>query len=633
MKHKGLRLGALFCAAAMTITTSAQALSVEEAYDILRRSYVDRLPRAAKDAESLDELFSYTDNYTCYMTEEEYQAFLSSVEGEVSFAGIGAEITYAPEGISIVSVLKGGGAEKAGLKAGDMIIAIEGESCAPGSEEQRARLVGEAGTQVRVTVRHTDGSEEDYAITRAAVVQTNTTVSAADGVGYIDCDSFGTQTGTHFQVGVRKYDSAVRTWIVDLRGNSGGLTSAAVTALGTFSGAGELVYFVDQSGESSAQRYDGKDLTDKPAIVLMDSGSASASEIFAGGILGTSSGIVIGTRSYGKGVAQVLFDESNCPYLHGDAVKVTAYRFYCAGGNTTDRIGVIPTLYLPQAQAAAAARLLSGEKTKDGGAYLHLVLNGCDFYIDIPAAKESSSTALEAILTALTLSAVLYWGENGGETALTPAQAREKCGFAAASALDFTDVAGSEYAGEINALAASRIVLGNQGKFRPDDTMTRAEVCALLAQALDLYWLADGYFTDVAKESWYAPSVNAMAAIGLVSGVGGGKFDPNATMTQEEFITVLGNLVEFVNLDARKFLDKNPLAILQPLPKYRNRGFSPWAIRGVEVLTNSVFDEDGNAVNLYCTAFEDIKPKAPILREQAAAALCRALRTTGVIED
>ncbi len=632
MKHKGLRLGALFCAAAMTITTSAQALSVEEAYDILRRSYVDRLPRAAKDAESLDELFSYTDNYTCYMTEEEYQAFLSSVEGEVSFAGIGAEITYAPEGISIVSVLKGGGAEKAGLKAGDMIIAIEGESCAPGSEEQRARLVGEAGTQVRVTVRHTDGSEEDYTITRAAVVQANTTVSAADGVGYIDCDSFGTQTGTYFQDGVRKYDSAVRTWIVDLRGNSGGLTSAAVTALGTFSGAGELVYFVDQSGESSAQRYDGKDLTDKPAIVLVDSGSASASEIFAGGILGTSSGIVIGTRSYGKGVAQVLFDESNCPYLHGDAVKVTAYRFYCAGGNTTDRIGVIPTLFLPQAQAAAAARLLSGEKTKDG-AYLHLVLNGCDFYVDISAAKESAPDALEAILTALTPSAVLYWGENGGETALTPAQAREKCGFAAASALDFTDVAGSEYAGEINALAASRIVLGNQGKFRPDDTMTRAEVCALLAQALDLYWLADGYFTDVAKESWYAPSVNAMAAIGLVSGVGGGKFDPNATMTQEEFITVLGNLVEFVNLDARKFLDKNPLAILQPLPKYRNRGFSPWAIRGVEVLTNSVFDEDGNAVNLYCTAFEDIEPKAPILRGQAAAALCRALRTTGVIED
>lgn len=629
MRKRLFRLGALCCVAAMTITTGAQALSVEEAYDILQRSYVDKLPRAAQDAKSLDELFSYTDDYTYYMTAEEYQTFLQGVEGDVSFAGIGAEITYVPEGIRIVSVLKGGGAEKAGLAAGDIIIAIEGESCAPGGAEHRAKLLGEAGTSVTVTVRHADGTQADYTVTRALVTQTNTTVSVTGGVGYIDCDSFGTQTGMYFQEGVRGNDSAVHAWIVDLRGNGGGLTSAAVSALGAFSGEGDLIYFVDQDGESTAQRYSGKDLTDKPAIVLMDSGSASASEIFAGGVLGTGSGIVIGTRSYGKGVAQVLYDESNCPYLHGDAVKVTAYRFYCAGGNTTDRIGVVPTLYIPQDQATAAARLLSGEKTKDS-AYLHLVLNGCDFYIDIPAAKESSSAVLEAILTALTPDAELYWGENGGERKLTLAQAREKCGFAASSALDFSDVADSEYAQEIDSLAASRIVFGDGGKFRPDATMTRAEVCALLAQALDLYSTANGCFTDVAKGSWYAPSVNAMAAIGLVSGVGGGKFDPNATMTQEEFITVLGRLVEFVNLDAREFLDKNPLAILQPLPKYKS--FSHWAIRSVELLTNSAFDENGDAVNMYCMSLEDIEPQVPILREQAAAALYNALRTTGVLK-
>lgn len=629
MKKRLFRLGALCCVAAMTITTSAQALSVEEAYDILQRSYVDKLPRAAQDAKSLDELFSYTDDYTYYMTAEEYQAFLQGVEGDVSFAGIGAEITYVPEGIRIVSVLKGGGAEKAGLAAGDIIIAIESESCAPGGAEHRAKLLGEAGTSVTITVCHADGTQADYTVTRALVTQTNTTVSVTGGVGYIDCDSFGTQTGTYFQEGVRGNDSAVHAWIVDLRGNGGGLTSAAVSALGAFSGEGDLTYFVDQDGESTAQSYSGKDLTDKPAIVLMDSGSASASEIFAGGVLGTGSGIVIGTRSYGKGVAQVLYDESNCPYLHGDAVKVTAYRFYCAGGNTTDRIGVVPTLYIPQDQAVAAARLLSGEKTKDS-AYLRLVLNGCDFYIDIPAGKESSSAALEAILAALTPDAVLYWSENGGERKLTLAQAREKCGFAASSALDFSDVADSEYAQEIDSLAASRIVFGDGGKFRPDATMTRAEVCALLAQVLDLYSTANGCFTDVAKGSWYAPSVNAMAAIGLVSGVGGGKFDPNAAMTQEEFITVLGRLVEFVNLDAREFLDKNPLAILQPLPKYKS--FSHWAIRSAELLTNSVFDENGDAVNMYCMSLEDIEPQVPILREQAAAALYNALRTTGVLK-
>ena len=627
MKEKGLRLGAFSCAAALLLATGAQALSVEEAREILQRSYVDRLPRAAQDANSLDELFSYTDDYTYYMTGEEYKAFLAGVEGEESFTGIGAEILYGEDGIEIVSTLKGGGAEKAGLLAGDVIVAIDGEGCVPGTDEAREKLLGEAGTQVRVTVLRADGSKKDITVTRALVVQTNTTVSAEGGVGYIDCGSFGSQTGTYFQDGVRKNDSAVRAWIVDLRGNGGGLTSAAVTALGTFAGKGELAYFVDRGGNAIPERYDGADLTDKPVIVLMNGGSASASEIFAGGILGTGSGIVIGERSYGKGVAQIVYDGTNCPYLTDDAVKLTAYRFYCAGGNTSDRVGVVPTLYIPQGRTTAVAQLLAGEKRADG-AYLHLVLAGLDFYVDAAEAKEQTG-ATEALLRALAPDTALYWGENGAEERVTSAQAREKLGAPQAS-LDFSDVDRSAYAGEINALAAYRIVFGDKGAFRPEDTMTRAEVCALLAQALDVYARGEGYFTDVPKDSWYAPSVNAMASLGLISGVGGGRFAPNATMTQEEFITVLGRLVEFLNLNARAYLDEHPLAILQPLAQYK--GFSPWAIRCVDLLTSSVTDEDGNAVTMYCTDLARIEPKAPILREQAAAALYNALRTTGVLK-
>ena len=627
MKDKGLRLGAFSCAAALLLATGTQALSVEEAREILQRSYVDRLPRAAQDASSLDELFSYTDDYTYYMTGEEYKAFLAGVEGEESFTGIGAEILYGENGIEIVSTLKGGGAEKAGLLAGDVIVAIDGEGCVPGTDEAREKLLGEAGTQVRVTVLRANGSKKDITVTRALVVQTNTTVSAEGGVGYIDCGSFGSQTGTYFQDGVRKYDSAVRAWIVDLRGNGGGLTSAAVTALGTFAGKGELAYFVDRGGNAIPERYDGADLTDKPVIVLMNGGSASASEIFAGGILGTGSGIVIGERSYGKGVAQIVYDGTNCPYLTDDAVKLTAYRFYCAGGNTSDRVGVVPTLYIPQGRTTAVAQLLAGEKRADG-AYLHLVLAGLDFYVDAAEAKEQTG-ATEALLRALAPDTALYWGENGAEERVTSAQAREKLGAPQAS-LDFSDVDRSAYAGEINALAAYRIVFGDKGAFRPEDTMTRAEVCALLAQALDVYARGEGYFTDVPKDSWYAPSVNAMASLGLISGVGGGRFAPNATMTQEEFITVLGRLVEFLNLDARAYLDEHPLAILQPLAQYKS--FSPWAIRCVDLLTSSVTDEDGNAVTMYCTDLARIEPKAPILREQAAAALYNALRTAGVLK-
>ena len=628
MKEKGLRLGAFSCAAALLLATGAQALSVEEAREILQRSYVDKLPNAAKEAETLDELFSYTDAYTYYMTGEEYEAFLSDVEGEESFVGIGAEIRYGEAGIEIVSTLKGGGAEKAGLLAGDAIVAIDGEGCVPGTAEAREKLLGEEGTRVTVTVRRADGSEKDFTVTRTLITQTNTTVSVADGVGYIDCDSFGSQTGTYFQDGVRKNNSAVRAWVVDLRGNGGGLTSAAVTALGTFAGKGELAYFVDRDGDAIPERYAGADLTDKPAIVLMNAGSASASEIFAGGILGTGSGIVIGERSYGKGVAQIVYDGTNCPYLTDDAVKVTAYRFYCAGGNTSDRVGVIPTLYIPQGTASAVAQLLAGEKPTDGSAYLRLVLNGLDFYVDIAAAKQQT-LALEGILRALAPDAELYWGENGAEERVTSAQVRERCGKAEMS-MDFSDASGSAYEKEINTLAAYRIVFGDKGKFRPGDTMTRAEVCALLAQALDVYSSADGYFTDVPKGSWYASSVNAMASLGLISGVGGGRFAPNATMTQEEFITVLGRLVEFLNLDARAYLDEHPLAILQPLAQYKS--FSPWAIRCVDLLTSSVTDEDGNAVTMYCTDLAHIEPKAPILREQAAAALYNALRATGAMK-
>ena len=84
-------------------------------------------------------------------------------------------------------------------------------------------------------------------------------------------------------------------------------------------------------------------------------------------------------------------------------------------------------------------------------------------------------------------------------------------------------------------------------------------------------------------------------------------------------MTGLGRLVECVNRDAREFVDKNPVAILEPLRKYKS--FSHWAIRSAELLTNSVFDENGDAVNMYCMSLEDIEPKVPILREQAAAAL------------
>lgn len=623
MKKILRRFLAAFCATAVLLT-SASALSVEEAYEILRYAYVDKLPAEAKQAETLEELFSFTDAYTYYMSEEEYEAFLARVESEESFSGIGAEIRYTEEGILLVSLLSGGGAERAGLAAGDLITAVDGVSCLNAAAEHSALLRGDEGTKVRLRVLRGDGSEQEISVTRTRITLANTTVTAENGMGYIDCDSFGSQTGKYFQDGVKAYDKSVRAWVVDLRGNGGGLTSAAADALGVFCGEGTVASLVDRAGTARTEAYTGSDLTDKPVIALIDASSASASEIFALGVSGTGAGIVIGERSYGKGVAQVLFDGTNCPYLENDAVKVTSYRFYGANGCTSERIGVLPTLFIPQGYTTAAAKLLAGEKSTDGSARLRLVLNGCDFYVD---AETEAREALRCILFALAPDAVVYWSENGAEVAITPAQAREKCGFAK-EGVSFTDLSGHPYETEINALAAYRIVFGSDGAFRPDDTMTRAEVCALFAQAMNSS-SAKSFFSDVAADAWYAESVNAMAEIGLVSGVGRGFFAPNDTMTQEEFLTVLGRFAEWLSLDARSYLDEHPLAVLRPLSQYRE--FSSWAVRGVDVLTNSVQDESGATVLMCWTELAEIEPQESITRAQAAASLYRVLRVTGAL--
>lgn len=629
MKALLRRLCALMCIGAMLITPTF-ALSVEDALNLLERSYVNEIPSKAYDAETLDELFAIiADPYTCYMTKEEYQSFLSNVEGDSTVTGIGASILYTKDGILLDSVLSGGGAEAAGLAPGDLIIAIEGISCENANEEHRALLLGAVGTVVRITVKHANGSVREHAITRQTVALHNTSVTVKDDIGFIDCDTFGSQTGVYFSDGIKKYDRRVRLWVVDLRGNAGGLTGAAIDALGSFVGRGDLLHFKNRFGGLFPDSYNGSDLTDRPAVVLTDGHTASASEIFAGGIRAGGAGITVGSRTFGKGVAQVVYDAFSSPLFDGDALKVTAYRFYLSDGNTSDRIGVIPTVCVDSAIAPEVAALLCAEKPAGSSAYLHLVLNGLDFYVNLPDAQSKHAPALCALLAALAPDAAVFYGENGSERT---AAVRELCSLCACPAADrsFTDTAQSAYADKINALGVYQLIFGDgNGIFRPSDTMTRAEVCCLLAQALGITAKAGGYFVDVPSGSWYAGSVNAMAALGLVNGVGNGRFAPSDTMTQEEFLTIMGRLAGFLNLHACNYLDEHSLAVLEPLECYR--GFSSWAIRGTDLLANFCPHETDEESGMLFTPLEQLEPKAPILREQAAAAMYSLLTGLGIL--
>lgn len=616
------RLCALACALLLCLTFSC-ALSVEQALDLLERHYIDPLPAEAYQVNTLNELFTVLgDPYTFYMDAEEFERFNTSLEKDSTVTGIGIGVEFTADGMRIMEFLDGGSAREAGLQLDDYIIAVNGVSCTPAYRDHRDLIVGEPGTTVTVTVRHADGSTQDFSMERKTVVIHNTSTSYADGVGTIDCNSFGSQTAQYVYEGVTGHEDA-RLWILDLRDNLGGMSESAVHALGVFTGIGPKLVYRQNDGTSYSFYHFEAASTDKPVISLVNAWSASASELLSGGILANDAGIVVGSRTYGKGVAQIILTEENYPELfHGDALKVTGYRFYRADGNTTDRIGVIPTLTVSDAYTADIARLLSGKKP-EAGEYYSLVLNGKTFFIDLEAAcSEAYLDAFRELLSALPPDAVVVCGSDTAAQAISPALAAQQLGISFDDRF-FADVADSRYADEINALAVYGLLSGDgNGQFHPNDTLTRAELCALLSQVLNVTTQAPAPYDDVPAASWYNGPVSAMTVLGFVNGVGEGYFAPGQTLTQAQFITVMGRLSRFLNYTADDY------AIW-----LRSEGASPdeslailpdWAQQEAAVMTE-LYD------SMLCDDFSDIVPDAPVTREQAAATLFKTLRTLGIL--
>lgn len=548
MKNILRRLGAVLLALTLLVT-AASALTVEQALTLLEENYLRDIPEEAREAQSLEQLFDILgDPYTYYMTAEEYQAFLDSVEGTTALVGIGVSIQYTDEGIRIVEVLRGGSALEAGLQAGDVIVAVDGVSCAPASESHRALLMGEEGSLVTLTVLRR-GARADYTLERRQVVIPNTETTLLEGrIGYIDCDSFGSETGAYFRQGVETYDSQVDTWLVDLRGNGGGQTDTAVEAMGVFTGSGLLMFLRTGAGTLYFYPYSEDALTEKAAVLLVDGGTASAAEAFAATLRDTGRALLVGSRTFGKGVAQTVFTRDNAPELFsGDALKITAYRFYSAGLNTNDLLGVIPTVLVADADAPAVALALCGQDDIPDGDLLVVSLGAYVCYVDLRGTEKST---LSALFAALPPAARLQLHVSGDLwDTLTPAEAAARLGVEYTSRC-FTDVADSPWADALNTLATYGVLRGiGGGSFAPAASIDRAQVCAMIAQAMGLSSDRQ-YFSDVPAGAWYAGAVNAMAELGIVDGVGGGKFAPLEPMSREQYLTVIARLSRFLNASA-----------------------------------------------------------------------------------
>ena len=383
-----------------------------------------------------------------------------------------------------------------------------------------------------------------------------------------------------------------------------------------------MLYFRDGAGNYNytytSDAY--PDLSDKPVIVLTSPHSASGAELFSGDIRDYGVGIAVGQRTFGKGTAQLVLDETRSSLLSGgEALKVTVYRFFSPDGATNHIVGVLPTLLVSEENTQAVGLLLSRAKPARAEGFYKLELAGQTFYLDGADAQGETAAAFTELLEALPPSAALYQG-SGPQiwTEVTPTQLALELGLDGYSPRgDFSDISSSAFQREIRTLATYGLLGGfEDGTFRPQSTVTRAQFCAMVATALDLP-AGQRTFSDVAGDAWYAGAVSAMADMGFLSGYGDGTFRPDATITQEQMAVILSAVAQWASMEGYELAQTGLTA--QDLLTYYD--YADWAQTAAR-----------NLGTMEALA-GDLAPGDSVTREVAAASLCRLMEHIGLLWD
>lgn len=623
---KTLRFAAAAALIFSLLAIPVNALSVEAARDLLEEYYIDDLPPEAAQAKTLDELLSLlNDPYTVYMPEQEHKAFVDSIN-DTKLVGIGVSIEVHEKGIFISSVLDDSPALEAGLVMGDIIQAINGIPLTD-TEQARSLLAGEVDTAVTITVLRVDGTVVDFELIRREITVPTTVQYALSDDGnacVIVATSFGNETPGHVRDALKEYDETVNGFILDLSANPGGTSNSGAATAGHFIGEGTMLYFRDGQDQYSytCTLPGAKPKTQKGVIALTSSYSASSSELFLGAIRDHGAGITIGQRTLGKGVAQIIIDETKFPDLFdGDALKVTVYRFFSPDGTTNDKIGVMPTLLMSLDNTYNAALLLCGDYTGSATGQLKLTLSNQIYYIDLNTAlSEEFRPAFVELLEALPPSAQLRCDNGDGKYMdTTPGSVAEMLGLSEYTPRTFSDLGDTPYADSINTLTTYGLLGGyGDGTFHPNSQMTRAEFCAMLGNMLDLNStpITESLFPDVSPDDWYAPVVHAMRADGLLSGYGDGLFRPNNTISQQEAVSILAKLSTRLNMYA--YNRRNITPTEETMAEFAH--FTDWAQQSAWLLDSCE------------VVLSDLtSPQAPITRAQACDLLCQLLTRTKVL--
>ncbi|MFQ6122011.1 MAG: S41 family peptidase [Dehalococcoidales bacterium] len=323
--------------------------NVEEAWDIILNEYVDKaqLDPGALSRGAIEGMIEALDDpYTSYLDAETYELGLTALEGE--FEGIGAHVTIRDEQLTIIAPIPDSPAEKAGVRAGDVILEIDGMPTAEMSlAEAVLKIRGPEGTSVRLLVIHKGLGQtvkqyelmEEIEIVRAKIELPSIYFEMREDIGYINITYFSVRTNEELSSALQDMTREAATGIIiDLRRNSGGPLTAVVDVASHFLKEGVIVNVVDSQGKQTALEVKPmKVTTDLPVVVLVGSFTASGGEVLAGALQDYGRATVAGSKTFGKGSVNMLHKLKD-----GSALYITTARWLTPNGRPIEGEGIEP---------------------------------------------------------------------------------------------------------------------------------------------------------------------------------------------------------------------------------------------------------------------------------------------------
>ncbi len=365
-------LGLILLIGALPISASAQTQQqtlplplnevrmFTEALDRIRMSYVDEIDDKTLLENAIRGMLAGLDPHSAYMAGDDFDLLEESTTGE--FGGLGVEVGRENGYIRVISPIDDSPADRAGIKAGDLIIQIDNKPLREMLPEEAAQMMrGAPGTDVTVTVAREGQEPFDVTITREVIALTSVRSRIiAPGYAYLRISQFRVNTGYELEEEIEELyaeneaiDQPIKGMVLDLRNNPGGILQASVGVVDAFISEGRIVYTegrLEQTGlDFSATR---KTVAgDVPLVVLINNGSASASEIVAGALQDHGRAIIMGTRSFGKGSVQTVL-----PLDERRAIKLTTSLYFTPSGRSIQAQGIEPDIEVEEALVTRRSR-------------------------------------------------------------------------------------------------------------------------------------------------------------------------------------------------------------------------------------------------------------------------------------